>query len=69
MAILNKHCKGTLYFGIDDNGYIKGQQITYSTKKDISRIISELIEPKISPIIEILSIDGKQIIKVSFFWS
>lgn len=67
VAILNKHCKGTLYFGIDDNGYVKGQQITDSTKKDISRTISELIEPKISPTIEILSIDGKKIIKVSFF--
>ena len=38
VAILNKHCKGTLYFGIDDNGYVKGQQVSDSTKKDISRI-------------------------------
>ena len=66
VAILNKHCKGTLYFGIDDNGYVKGQQVSDSTKKDISRIINEMIEPKISPSIEILTIEGKQIIKVSF---
>ncbi len=66
VAMLNKHCKGTLYFGIDDNGYVKGQQISDNTKKDISRIIYELIEPKISPTIEILNIDGKQVIKVSF---
>ena len=32
VAILNKHCKGPLYFGIDDNGYVKGQQISVSTK-------------------------------------
>lgn len=32
-AILNKHTKGTLYFGIDDNGFVKGQQISDNTKK------------------------------------
>ena len=47
-AILNKHTKGTLYFGIDDNGFVKGQQISDNTKKDISRIITESIEPKFS---------------------
>ncbi len=66
VAILNKHCKGTLYFGVDDSGYITGQQITDNTKKDVSRIISDLIEPKITPTIEELTIDNKQILKVSF---
>ena len=66
VAILNKHCKGTLYFGIEDNGYVKGQQVSDSTKRDVSRIINEFIEPKISPTIEILIVDEKQIIKVSF---
>src|SRR5574344_2268043 len=65
-AILNKHCSGALYFGVDDDGFVKGQQVTDSTKKDISRIISESIEPKITPTIEVLSIDSKEIIKVSF---
>jgi len=59
-AILNKHCNGTLYFGVDDDGFVKGQQITDSTKKDISRIISESIEPKITPTIEVLSIESKE---------
>ena len=36
-AMLNKHCKGTVYFGIDDNGRILGQQIGKSTIKDISK--------------------------------
>lgn len=66
VAMLNKHCKGTLYFGVDDKGVVVGQQISDSTKRDISRIINELIEPRISPSIELLTIDGKQIIKVSF---
>ena len=66
VAILNKHCKGTIYFGVDDSGFIKGQQISDSTKKDISRIISETVQPKISPTIDTLVIDGKEIIRVSF---
>lgn len=65
-AILNKHCKGTLYFGVDDNGFVTGQQITDSTKKDVSRTINDLIEPKITPTIEELKVDGRQILKVSF---
>lgn len=64
-AMLNKHGKGTVYFGIDDGGFIKGQQISDSTKKDISRTIAELIEPKVSPTIEVVTIDGKDVIKVS----
>ncbi len=65
-AILNKHCRGTVYFGVDDSGFVKGQQISDSTKKDISRIISESIEPRISPTIEVLTVEQRTIIKVSF---
>lgn len=65
-AILNKHCRGTIYFGVDDNGFVKGQQISDSTKKDVSRIISDSIEPRIAPTIEVLTIDKRTIIKVSF---
>ena len=66
-AILNKHCKGTLYFGINDNGYIEGQQVSDSTKKDISRWIYESIYPRIVPSIEVLTIENQKIIKVSFY--
>lgn len=65
-AILNKHCRGTVYFGIDDSGFVKGQQVSDSTKKDISRVISERIEPRIAPTIEVLTIEQRTIIKVSF---
>lgn len=65
-AILNKHCRGTLYFGVNDTGYVTGQQISDSTKKDISHKIIELIYPKITPTIEVLTIEDRQIIKVSF---
>ena len=65
-AILNKHCKGTLYFGVNDDGYVNGQQVSDSTKKDISRWIFEAIYPKITPTIEVLTIEDRKIIKVSF---
>ncbi len=65
-AILNKHCRGTLYFGVDDSGFVKGQQNSDSTKRDISKKISESIEPRIVPTIESLTIEQRTIIKVSF---
>lgn len=65
-AILNKHCRGALYFGVNDNGYVEGQQVSDSTKKDVSRWIYESIYPKITPTIEAQNIDGRKIIKVSF---
>lgn len=65
-AILNKHCRGTLYFGVNDNGYVEGQMISDSTKKDISRWIYESIYPRITPTIDVLSIEDRKIIKVSF---
>ena len=65
-AILNKHCRGIVYFGVDDSGFVKGQQVSDSTKKDISRIINDSIEPRIVPTIELLAIEGRTIIKVSF---
>ena len=65
-AILNKHCRGTVYFGIDDSGFVKGQQVSDSTKKDISRVINDSIEPRITPTIEVRVRDQKTIVKVSF---
>ncbi len=65
-AILNKHCRGTLYFGVKDDGYVEGQQVSDSTKKDISRWIFESIYPKITPTIEVLNVEDRKIIKVTF---
>lgn len=64
-AMLNKHSKATVYFGVDDSGFVKGQQISDSTIKDISRTINEMIDPKITPTIETIVIEGKTIIKVT----
>lgn len=65
-AIINKHGCGVLYFGVYDNGNIRGQIVSDSTLKDLAESITRDIEPKITPTIESLVIDGKSIIKVSF---
>lgn len=51
-AMLNKHGRGTIYFGILPNGEVKGQIVNESTLRDISRKIYESIAPQIVPIIE-----------------
>lgn len=45
-AILNKHSKGTLYFGVKNNGDVCGQQIGKETLRDISSHISSHVSPK-----------------------
>src|SRR3990167_9205727 len=57
-AMLNKHSKGAVYFGINDAGNVLGQQIGKSTLKDISKAISDWIEPKVYPDIQTKKIQG-----------
>ena len=64
-AMLNKHSKGTIYFGICDDGRVLGQQIGKPTLKDISKAISDWIEPKVFPDIRIKKIQGKNCIIVN----
>ncbi len=59
VAILNKHQKGELYFGVDRDGKVVGQTITENTLREVSRAISERIEPKIFPKIEEVILNGK----------
>ena len=64
-AILNKHGKGKILFGVKPNGDVVGQQISESTLRDISRKISEDIKPVIYPsIYEIENMPG--VIEVDF---
>ena len=66
VAILNKHQKGTLYFGVKNNGTPVGQIIGPNTLRDVSRTITDHIEPKIFPIVEKVILEGKECIKVEF---
>ena len=65
-AILNKHGKGTVYFGIEDDGRVVGQQVGKETVKDISRSIANHIDPKIFPDITVQKISGKGCLVVDF---
>lgn len=65
-SILNKHQCGKLYFGIKDNGEIIGQDISSKTLRDVSKAISENIEPKIYPTVNKIKLDNKECILVEF---
>ncbi len=65
-AILNKHQKGTLYFGIDPIGNPVKNIHSEKTLRDISQVISDNIEPKIYPSISLIKYNNVYIIKVAF---
>ena len=65
-AILNKHKKGRIIFGIKNDGTVIGQQVTGSTIREISKSISDHVEPKIFPKIKETQIEGKNCITVDF---
>jgi predicted HTH transcriptional regulator len=48
-SILNKHKKGTLYFGLKNDGTPSRFTITDSTIRDVSRKVFEAIKPQIFP--------------------
>ncbi len=65
-AIINKHGYGTLYFGVKDNGEVKGQIINDSTIKDLTDSIFRDIEPRIISTITKETYEAKTILKVEF---
>ena len=58
-SILNKHQTGEIYFGIKNDGTIIGQKVSDKTLRDISKAVSDNIEPKIYPEIQNISLKGK----------
>ncbi len=66
-AMLNKNHEGKLFFGVNNNGEIIGQQIGTSTTRDISRRIYESIKPIPNINVEICSDEGRSYIQVTFF--
>jgi ATP-dependent DNA helicase RecG len=65
-SMLNKHGKGQLYFGIRNDGTPLGQTVSEQTLRDVSRTLSEKIEPRIYPKVERVKLSGKDCIKVQF---
>lgn len=67
VAILNKHSKGRLLFGVKNNGEQADFEIGVNTERNISRRIFEAIKPQIFPTIIQKELDGKKYIEVDFF--
>ena len=64
VAMLNKHQRGEVSFGVKNDGTVVGQQVSDKTIRDVPKAIADHIEPKIYPIVEQVDVDGKQCIKV-----
>jgi len=62
VAMLNKHGKGAVYFGVADDGKVIGQDIGRMTIKDVTQAVVDNIEPKIYPKVETREIAGKDCI-------
>ncbi len=65
-AILNKHGRGRLYFGVKNSGDVVGQEISGQTLRDVSKALSEGIEPRVYPAVERISLQGKACVRVTF---
>jgi len=65
-AILNKHQRGKVYFGVANGGDIIGQQIGADTLRDISRKIYEQIKPIPNVAVQMLSANNKTYVEVDF---
>ena len=64
VAMLNKHGKAKVLFGVEDNGDVVGQTIGNKMITDLSSAISSGIKPAVIPIIKVEIYDNKTIIVV-----
>lgn len=67
VAMLNKHCEGTIYFGVANNGEIVGLngQLGEETIKKISNRISLIVKPAIISEISFQKFDNKTIVRLT----
>ena len=64
VAMLNKHHRGELWFGIKNDGTAVGQSISDASLREVSRSIGDHIEPKVYPSVEKVMVDNKHCIRV-----
>lgn len=65
-AMLNRHGRATVYYGVNDNGFVTGLSIGKNTKMDIRNIIRNKIEPRIyADIQEECDENGRTFLKVT----
>ena len=65
-AILNKHKKGCLYFGVKNDGTVIGQVINDESLRKVSQAIGNHITPAIYPEIKIVTFGERECIQVEF---
>ncbi len=65
-AILNKHPRGELWFGVSPDGKSPGLDISEKTLRDVSQAIGAHIEPRIYPHIEPIRRDDKVCLRITF---
>ena len=65
-AILNKHQKGELYFGVKNDGTVIGQEINDESLRKVSQAIGNHIKPAIYPEIKTQQFGDRETILVSF---
>ena len=65
-AILNKHQKGELYFGVKNDGTVIGQEINNESLRKVSQAIGNHIKPAIYPEIKIRQFSDREAILVCF---
>ena len=63
-AMLNKHGRGEVYFGVDDHGKVLGLTVGRTTIKDVTQAVVDNTEPKIYPKVEARKIEGKDCVVV-----
>lgn len=66
VGMLNKSGYGTIYFGVKDNGDIKGQVIDKDTLSNLVDRIKNSIKPSIYPLLEEEKYGDKSVIKMTF---
>ena len=66
VAILNKHGRGELWFGVQNDGHAVGLDATEKTLRDVSQAIGAHIEPRIYPQVTLETLENAVCIKVAF---
>ena len=66
-AMLNKHGRGELYFGVKDDGNAIGQDASDATLRQVTSRVSDKIEPAVFPTVERLDAEEElQYVRVEF---
>ncbi len=66
-AMLNRYGVGKVYFGINPDGTVVGQEISDSVTEKVHRLIRQSIRPRINPLLSSIVLDEKNVLEVRFY--